>query len=502
MSSPTSGFQAEPVEADEAIGILDEWDGMNRNRATRGRGRRASLRSGAIAFASIALFACGDSAPFEDRHTDKSRPPNIVLIIVDTLRADHLGIYGSRRDTSPKIDALAASAVLYQRAYSQAPWTTASIGSLLTSRYPATLAIGDLDAPLPEESMLLPEVLQAAGYSTGAIVSHRLCGSRWGFNQGYDVFDERQIAGHDGISSGGITDSAIEFVEAHRVDPDDQDPSLINPERTGPFFLLLHYFDPHFSYIEHEPFEFLSEEPSYRGWIQSGVKPKQVAPRIGSLKPADLRELLRLYDSEIAFTDHHIGRFLDFLRASDLFESSMIVLTADHGEEFLDHGGVSHSNTLFDEVVRVPLIVKYPFGAHSTVEHPVALLDIFPTVLDIAGVPVPAGARGRSLRSPAGDSFRPVFTDVARGRRKPLHAVVDHPWKLIYDVDENAHALYDLTTDPGERRDLASKEPERVRALALILDRWISSNRPVDAHERVVLEKDDVLQLRELGYLD
>ena len=177
---------------------------------------------------------------------DGDRPrPNVLLIVVDTLRREELGAYGYPRSTSPNLDRLARAAVRYDQAFSQAAWTTPSISSLLTSRYPSQLGIEGELTKLAEDVVLLPEVLRAEGYVTGGVVSHSFCSQKWNFDQGFDFWDQSSIGGHKAITSPGVTERALEFL--------DQD-------REQPFFLWLHYFDPHVAYVEHAAFRFGTRE--------------------------------------------------------------------------------------------------------------------------------------------------------------------------------------------------------------------------------------------------
>ena len=331
---------------------------------------------GMLLVPALACASCGAGA---DRVG-----PNVLLIVVDTLRRDHLGCYGYERDVSPHIDRLAADSVRYENAYSQAPWTTPSIGALLSSQYPSTLGIRNERSVLSQDLVLLPELLQEYGWSTGAVVSHGFCSSKWGFDQGFDFFDETNVLGHAGVSSAGVTRAALRFIDAHAGDP---------------FFLWLHYFDPHNEYLSHPGHGYQRERP-YRGPVNprnNFYKLRRILDRLG---PPDWDELRRLYDSEIAFTDHHIGRVLERLRSLELYEDSLVILTADHGEEFGDHGRLGHAHSLYQELVHVPLLVKYPGSEPLVAEDPVALVDLYPTLLEFLGLPLPEGLVGRSLFPP------------------------------------------------------------------------------------------------------
>ena len=310
--------------------------------------------------------------------------PHVVLIMIDTLRRDHVHAYGYPRETTPSIDALARSAIRYDRAYSQSSWTTPSTASILTGRYPSQLGVRKQTDPLPDHATLLPEILRAHGYRTGAVVSHVFISERWNFDQGYDEFDASNSRGHAAVTSASVSDAAIEFIESSF------------PQ--GPSFLLVHYFDPHFDYIEHEDFRF-SEDTDYEGWVKSGMLFGDLRRKRHEMNDDDFRRLLALYDSEIAFTDHHIGRVLDAIRALGFWDESLVVLSADHGEEFMEHDKFAHGRTLYEEQIRVPLIIKWPNAKQGAVSRRlVQSIDVLPSLLDYLEVPPPPGIAGAPIQ--------------------------------------------------------------------------------------------------------
>ncbi len=415
---------------------------------------------------------------------DRERPSGAILIVIDTLRRDHLGAYGYGRDASPQLDRFADESVRYTRAWSQAPWTTPSVASLLTSRYPQALGVTDVSSVLSEEATLLSERLRAAGFATGAVVSHRFSSARWGFDQGFDSFDDSNALDHDAITSPDVTDKALAFLDAHRDDP---------------FFLWVHYFDPHFAYREHEGFEFARESP-YSGPVQPGVRFGELLRSQALLTPADARELERLYDSEISFTDKHVGRILSRLRELGLDSRTLMVITADHGEEFLDHGRLGHTKTLYDEVIAVPLLVRWPGGAPGVVAEPVALLDVAPTILAVLGVDPDPGAEGRVLPRPGGvtgDPDRIFFSATDRPVAK--RAAIGAGFKLIDDGDGNLE-LYALEDDPGERLNLAAQGGEALERLTAALEDFETRTDTPSNPGSLDLSDSEREALRALGY--
>ncbi len=307
-----------------------------------------------------------------------------MLIVIDTLRRDHLGCYGAQRETSPAIDAFAAHAVRFERAYTTAPWTQPAVASMLTGLYPSGHGLkrpGRLSGTIPT----LAERLGDAGYATAAVVSHTLLKRRHGFDRGFERWDESPAAFpvRDSTSD-AVTQAAQLALAALAAD-------------ARPFFLLVHYFDPHYEYLRHPDVGFAAPRAGRLDGSQSVAELRAMVPLRN-----DERELLTaLYDEEIRHTDAAVGRLLDALAASGRAENALIVLTADHGEEFQERGWIGHTNSLYDELMRVPLIVRPPggAGAPADVDALVSLVSLTPTVLDYAGVRAePAAASGRSWR--------------------------------------------------------------------------------------------------------
>ena len=413
--------------------------------------------------------------------------PNVVLIVVDTLRRDHLGCYGYPRDTSPHIDALARAGVRYTNATSQAPWTTPSIGAILTSRYPSALGIVDEHSALPDGAFTLAERLRDAGYRTEAVVSHVFCSARWNFDQGFSRFDDSNARGHGAVTSEAVSRRAIEIIDAAAG-------------QGRPFFLWLHYFDPHFDFVEHGAYRFPGSR-DYAGPVVSGMSGAALRQALGANPAAaDVAQLVRFYDSEIAFTDRQIGAVLDHLRQRGLFDSALVVFTGDHGEEFFDHGLLGHGKTLFGELVGVPLLVKYPDRRSGVVDTPVASLDILPTILDVAGIPPGPGLEGRSLaRTPEQEPARRVFSET--DRRSRLRSVRAGRHKLVLNLDSGALALYDLEQDPSEQHDVAALHPEVAASLREELLAWMRDHPLQRAEPALKIPAQDQQRLRALGYL-
>jgi arylsulfatase A-like enzyme len=321
------------------------------------------------------------------------------------------------------------------------------------------------------------------------VVAHSFCSAEWGFSQGFESFDESNVQGHDAVTSNGVTDRAIEFLDRQAG--------------KKPWFLFVHYFDPHVAYIDHPEFSFGGPEPGYDGPISSGILMRKLRALRPQLGPADVREITRLYDSEIAFTDAQLGRLLDHLRERGEFENSLIVLTADHGEEFLEHGQLGHTQSLYEELIGVPLIIHYPGVDASRVHAPVALVDVYPTITGFLGIEAAVSVRGMSLYDARTASHRApdaIFAETSRRRR--LRAVVADGYKLILDLDTGKRALYDLDSDPGETVDMARRAPQRVATLSERLDAWMETSQAARASApELTLTPEQEEHLEQMGYL-
>ena len=376
----------------------------------------------------------------------------VVVFLIDTLRADRLGLYGHERDTAPRIAELAAEALVFTRALSTSSWTKPAVGSLMTSLLPSQHAAEDYLDRLGGGERTLAQVLKEHGYRTAAVGANV-----WVFEPKFDMlggFDERIFVvdrdASNKVRSDQVVDEAIDWLE--RAD-----------ER--PFFLYVHTLDPHAPYDPRGADRTRFQEGTYAGPLtgrldgpgaHEGLRPKQVSAE-------DIAFLRALYDGEIASNDAQVGRLVDRLRALGLWEECTFVVTADHGEEFLDHGAFGHGRSLHQEQVWIPLVVKPPRSAGLAprrVEAPVSLLDVAPTVCELAGIPAPESFLGRGLESLALDPER--FAEDAllselhfQGRKITSIRLGDWKYTAI-DAPFQGEALYDLGRDPGERQNLAS----------------------------------------------
>ncbi len=439
---------------------------------------------------SLWLSGCGNFR--------QGKRPDIILIVVDTLRADHVACCGYQRNTTPNIDKLARAGILFSNAIVTSPWTLPSVASILTSQYPSVLGIRDEITQIDSRFPTLSGMLKQYNYTTHGIVSHTLLSARLGFGRGFDSYDEKSVFGHKGISSPPVTHKAISFLQKSK-------------ER--PFFLFAHYFDPHYNYLLHKEYNYYS---SYSGGLKSGESILGLWRIRHNLSRDDIRYLVSLYDSEISFTDEHIGILLNELKKQGLYDSSIIIVTADHGEEFMERGWIGHTVTLHQELIRVPLIMKLPGYKAQIINSPVSLVDIVPTIYSYLGLKVPDGLDGKALDLGQGASAAtgPVFSETFNpqanqpGHIKPIafRSITLGNRKLIYDETKDSKQIYDLSEDPHERNNLLSQQSDQNKRLEELLSTWVSyietkreAGPTMDVRELFTPEQRE--QLESLGYL-
>ncbi len=390
-------------------------------------------------------------------------PPSILLISVDTLRADHLSCYGYPRPT-PAIDSLARRGVLYENAHAPAPWTLPSHMSLLTGRYPSSHGVVDAERSLPESVPQLQEALQRRGYHTAGFGAHVYLGARYGFERGFHHYELVTYRNDPAGQRRGdrVVEKALGWLERRAGDP-------------RPFFLFVHLFDPHWTYAAPAPW-LGTYSGDYQGRMD-GTLPA-VTYFVERPIPDDaLQQVIALYDEEVAWTDALIGRLLEAVEGLD--DPPLIALVADHGEEFKEHGSMGHAVTLYAEQSHVPLIVADPAGdggGSRRVAEPVRTIDLVPTLAERAGVerddPLWEALDGVPLD--AADPALPVVIETTRwGPQREAVLVDGHKaisparyhwlghWKEGGELvrEPIAHfqreaALYDLDADPGESRPL------------------------------------------------
>ena len=457
------------------------------------------------------------------------RPP-ILLISIDTLRADHLSCYGYEVQTTPSIDRLASDGILYENAISPSSWTLPGHASILTGTFPRQHSAhfvepGGANAeeslmlpavemrafPLHPDNVTLAEILSAAGYRTAGIVANAAFLHRtFGLDQGFQFYDdrERRRFGYEPLISKLIKFTPYfhdAITKPYRLASDINrvafDWLSINHEE--PFFLFLNYMDPHRPY---------RPPAGYSYGLYNGrffMNPSDIPGGEMRLSDEERDFYLSLYDGEIAYVDHHVGLLIEKLKELGVYDETLIIVTSDHGEFFGEHGVWEHTVGPYEEVYKVPLIVKYPgSGKRGRDSRWVQTVDILPEVLETVGLPIPADVEG----SPLSLVDHPILTEQYPntywaknyGSRygRSYRSVYERPWKLIVYIDDTME-LYNLAEDPFEQNNLFQQEQRRAIAMRRRLRKYIASLSPTRPADEAVESLDDstVKRLKALGYV-
>jgi arylsulfatase A-like enzyme len=455
-----------------------------------------------LAATTLALLlhvAPGCSGPQTAGRAATESPPNVVLIVLDTVRADHLGCYGYARAISPRIDGFARNATRYTRSVSAAPWTVPSHGSLFTGRPPFvhgahTFAVESPTKnvnPLPLDRVTLAETLHSAGYRTAAFVANvAYLAPHWQLDQGFETYHVERLHGD------ALNQHVFSWLE----------------QVTTPFFLFVNYIDAHRPYNT-TPRPGLLDPPAEHGPELLDQLVEQVMPATGPVPEALARKVVDQYDTAIANLDEQIGVLLNRLEQSGVAENTVIVITSDHGEYFGEHQLVEHSKDIYQEAIRVPLILRGPGQRDGTIDDTLVVSNDVPRLILAE---FPEGARER-LSAPFPDlpGEHLVVAENYFTRRKDLfdprwgwrfqrirRAVFDWPYKLIHSSD-GQHELYDLEQDPSEQRNLIDERREIADRLALALAELDAAD-PSGPLEPDTTPLDEELRkrLEALGYVD
>jgi arylsulfatase A-like enzyme len=416
---------------------------------------------------------------------DYGQAKGILFVSIDTLRRDHVGAYGYSKPTTPRLDALAREGILAEDAVSTSSWTLPAHLSMMTSVDPGVHGGTNMHAGFNRCVPTLASLLHGAGYATQAVTSHLYMSARYGMDMGFDHLEFDQ-----------------EF-RAPRIA--DLGRNLLDRFGDRPFFVFLHFYDPHWHYDPHESTTHLFET-DYHGtlggkWADfKDLDPKKVPP-------ADMAHLLALYDGEIRFTDDEVGGILDHLHVRGLDKSTLVVVASDHGEEFGEHGSWEHQKTLYEELIRVPVIVRGPGVTPRHEKEPVSLLDIAPTIVAWAGLTPKWQPQGISLLSPIPhretygetdhtiDKTRKLFVRDGAGRSK-----------AIFSLTHDGHTVereewYDLASDGGETRTTPPRGDVGPQVRSRAITRWCQDRAGCGHRYPANLSPDDLEQMRQLGYV-
>ena len=489
-----------------------------------------SAHTGALAFWGAPSIRDLGASPQRSAGEGHAPPKRVFVVLLDTLRSDHLDAYGYERETAPTVTKLAEGGALFADAIAQGAWTKVSVPSLLSSTYPTSNGIVNFTDKIPAAATTLAESFRDAGYATWAASGNGFAGRRSNLHQGVEVFHESSSLDlPEGQSrskdSRVLVDRLLPWLEAHR---------------DVPFFVYLHATDPHTPLKPYAPYDTLwtdtQEAETYEEQLD-GLRPViEESPRIGSLPVAhELEEAgidpdafvaheLAWYDGSTLGADVEIRRVLEKLRELEIEDDTLIVFLSDHGEEFLDHGGHFHEENVYGELVNVPLVFHWPgvIPAGTVAEETVQLLDVSPTILDLAGLEKPELMQGVSLMPLMnfdGDerrwSSRPAISEWKKRPDMKDSPIVDafgiivDGYKLVHNIDRPEGVpefeLYDHRIDPLDQNDIADENPEIVERLSQQLadwHQWAQANAlPTDAEATEGLDAEELERLRSLGYV-
>ncbi|HXI04140.1 MAG TPA: sulfatase, partial [Candidatus Saccharimonadales bacterium] len=469
------------------------------------------------------------------------RPPNVLFILVDTLRADHMSLYGYARRTSPELERFAAGGVTFTEAMAAKTKTSPSVASLFTGTYPYTHGIVQCRTVLDDSALTLAEVLHGHGFATHSIVANVNVGSVFNFDQGFDEVEDLWRDESTRLAA-GVTDHALDWLRSRG-------------QGKRPFFLYVHYLDPHSHYDAPAPFKdmFVGDDEYRR---LAGVTAPLGEDHVGVIResvrleehPREVAFYVARYDGEIAYADHQIGRLLDGLRSLGLERDTLVVFTSDHGESLSDHDVYfSHGGFAYDEQARVPLVLRLPgrLPAGARVDAVVQNAALAPTILEALGIEAPSVMELQSLwpvaegkEEPAPPAGRAAFIEGGHKVWDIKTAIRTRRWELIdnpdgigtlggrYDLKTvlnmrrkgkaillfstgrqalRRYELYDLEKDPGEMTNLADRRPAVTEELLGRLHRWRERGRGRPRREPVArtdMKEDVIEQLKSLGYVD
>ncbi len=492
-----------------ALGVLAVATGLAAAILAKQSVTRLSLASGVAAALLCAAGVVPDATariPAPEREAAAPAPAagyNVILISIDSLRADHLGAYGYGRATSPAIDDLAKNGVLFRHSSSTTSWTLPAHMSLLTGRSLLGHGVVADDRSLSASVPTLAESFQKAGYQTHAIVSAPYLHSRFGFARGFDDYDDHTIFfatnedSYRSVTAPQLFGAATEFLEAHG---------------DKPFFLFLHAWDVHYDYAPGTPYDRMFD-PDYTGKVDGNNF--YFDPAINrNMDPRDLEHLVALYDGEIRLVDDHIARLRSELDKLGIAGRTIVTVVGDHGDEFFEHGNKGHHRTLYEEVLHTPFVLSVPGLApkQAVVEAEASIIDVAPTLAGLAGAAPIDGAEGRDWSGLYGSGSLPepgpVFAELYRtGTRNVQAAEISERRKVIHHFQRRWLQSYDLAEDPAEKHSLPPAGPLAAPLVSRLGDwldaRWHRFDKRVrkEGIAPVILDAKTKEQLRSLGYL-
>lgn len=443
---------------------------------------RQTRRAGIVAVSILILF---NIFMFFYTNSIRGENPNIVLITIDTLRADRLSSYGYHRITSPNIDRLAEKGILFENAYSQSSWTYPSMASMHTSEYPSHFGDSKFKNRIHNKSLTLAEHMKNNFYSTYAVVSNIVVSEIFGFGQGFDKFEDAFSSDPAVATSKITTEKALRYIKQNK---------------SNPFFVWIHYMDPHGHYIDHDEFDYSS---TYKGHLPDKFGTVYLNNNKETLSADDLEYINRVYDEEISYTDKHIGDVMELLSDLEIDDNTIVILTADHGEELMDRDRFGHGTTLYQEVIRVPLIIYNPLEpkfSGKRVEKNVEVRFIAKTIEKISNTQSDF-LDGYDLYNYDDSNFSDgIVYSAFTPQNKTIYL---NEWKLITDKNQTLYELYNLKEDPLEQNNLFDSDVSDIVLLKEMLGSQLAKFKNVKRTEaeELTLGNEDIKKLKALGYL-
>jgi arylsulfatase A-like enzyme len=493
---PGQGIISGNAAAWQAQSSEESHDIVNERHSCVSANRRGVLRWGlcsalaAVLWLTVCLSGCG-------RKQARGEGPNLVIISVDTLRADHVSCYGYKRETTPNIDHLASQGHRFDSVYTTVPTTLPAHASLFTSLYPSQLSVRRNGEAVPAGVVTLAQILETSGYTTGGFVSAIPMDARYGLGRGFQTY----------VDVGG--DERLEIPAEETLSKATR---WLKRSANEQFFLFVHFYDPHTWYHAPERFRKKLGAPD-----EQEPPGRQFVPNPDEYTPERVEEIIAAYDAEIAYADWAVGELLRELVRAGVEDNTVVVVLSDHGESLDElltrYGyGFDHGEFLYAHQLEIPLIIRTPedISQGEGIVHgvSVSILDVMPTILDILQIGPPESMEGRSLvpmlrGEPA--SHEPIFSERRAYQEAPKpylaaagYSVIEAEWHVI-SSGGGAIELYNLLDDPGEVSDLGG-EHEKVETLRSELQQWVARLKPLFGPSMFETDKEAIEGLRDLGY--
>jgi arylsulfatase A-like enzyme len=467
---------------------------------------KSPVRKTAVVFATLTLMILA-AWLIRDRFREKGAgKPNVILVVIDALRADHLGRYGYHRETDAGLEFFTSHSTRFENAYAPSSWTKPSTASIHSGLHPIRHGAREFNSKMPSNVHTISKALKAGGWKTGGFSFNHHVSSKTGFNLGFNAFDSF-------LGKAVFYPDITEMLERARA--------WVKGVARKPFFLYLHPMNVHGPYkvpAENKA-DLLGRPPAEgfvytEGWMRDIMTNGEIEKR-EAVPQEYLASLVDQYDTAVRYSTDRLGEFFDWLDARDLYRNSLIIVTSDHGEELFDHGGFSHGYTLHEEVLHVPLYIKLPFQSRrKDVAARASLVDIYPTISDFFDLPSPYEVDGRSLldlvqddRVPPPRGERELLFEIDWPERCVATALLGAEFKLVSVLSDYAGRtgetlLYDFMNDPGETRNICLSRAEKAEALDKRRDDLIREMKDNAVGKSGKVARDlDLERLKSLGYV-